>query len=227
MTETTHPPTLSPYRGASTNATVAAAEARRGEWGSRTLPTLVRDFTRAALRKPAVADYVREHIFDTTSGNEPPAAVGDALRLALDEVLAATTSEDWAQVASDLLAYARECIDDRDFIQAPMAEGWAAPPGAMRWPRERKQPVRVELSEILAWLTDRRSATTREIAQHFNVSEHTAWLKADTLVHQGKLEVMPGEGWRPRVYSIPATPEPASGPPGLQQRRRRRQPPRL
>jgi hypothetical protein len=195
MTETTLPqPTLSPYRGASTNATVAAAEVR--------------------LRKPAVADYVREHIFDTTSGDEPPAAVGDALRLALDEVLAATTSEDWAQVASDLLAYARECIDDRDCTQAPMAEGWAPPPGAMRWPTGRKQPVRVELSEILAWLTDRCSATTREIAQHFNVSEHTAWLKADTLVHQGKLEVMPGEGWRPRVYSIPATHEPASGPSG-------------
>jgi len=77
MTETTHPePTPSLHRGASTNATVAAAEVRRGEWGSRTLPALVRDFTRAALWKPAVADYVREHIFDTTSGDEPPAAVG-------------------------------------------------------------------------------------------------------------------------------------------------------
>jgi hypothetical protein len=218
MTETTHPqPTTSPYRGASTNATVAVADVRRREWGSRTLPTLVRDFTRAALRKPAVADYVREHIFDTTSGGKPPAAVGDALRLALDEVLAATTSEDWAQVASDLLAHARECIEDEESTPAPMAEGWAPPPGAMRRPTGRKQPVRVELSEILAWLTERRSATTRDIAQHFNISEHTAWEKANALVHQGKLAFTPGEvGWggHPRVYSIPATPEPASGPSG-------------
>jgi hypothetical protein len=100
--------------GASRSATVVAAAEVRGEWGSRTLPTLVRNVIRAALRKPAVADFVGEHIFDITSGDEPPAAVGDALRLALNEVLAATTSEDWAQVASDLLAYARECIEDGD-----------------------------------------------------------------------------------------------------------------
>jgi len=190
---------------------VATAEMRRGEWGSRILPTLVRDFIRAALRKPAVADYVGEHIFDiATSGDEPPAAVGDALRLALYEVLAITTSEDWAQVASDLLAYTRECIEDEDSAAAPLAGGWA-PPGTVRWPRRRpKQPVRVELSEILAWLTERGTATTKEIAQHFNISEHTVWTKADALVHQGRLEVTPGERWRPRVYSIPATLERAS-----------------
>jgi hypothetical protein len=217
MTETAHPePAPSPHVGASRNATVlAAAEVRRGEWGSRILPTLVRDFIRAALRKPAVADYVGEHIFDIPSGDQPPAAVGDALRLALYEVLAATTSEDWAQVASDLLAYARECIEDEDSAAAPLTGGWAPPPGAARWPRRRpKQPVRVELSEILAWLTERGTATTKEIAQHFNISENTVWTKADALVHQGKLEVTPGERWRPRVYSIPATPEPASGPSG-------------
>lgn len=217
MTETTHPePTPSPHVGASRNTTVvAAAGVRRGEWGSRILPTLVREFIRAALRKPAVADYVGEHIFDITSGDEPPAAVGDALRLALYEVLAATTSEDWSQVASDLLAYTRECIEDEDSAAAPMAGGWAPPPMTVRWPRRRpKWPVRVELSEILAWLTERGSATTKEIAQHFNISEHTVWVKADALVHQGRLKVTPGERWRPRVYSIPATPEPASGPHG-------------
>jgi hypothetical protein len=218
MTETAHPEHApSPHVGASRHATVvAAAEARRGEWGSRILPALVRNFTRAALRKPAVADYVGEHIFDiATSRDEPPAAVGDALRLALYEVLAATTSEDWAQVASDLLAYARECIEDEDSAAAPFAGGWAPPPGAVRWPRTRpKQPVRVERSEILAWLTERGSATTREIAQHFHISEHTVWMKADALVHQGKLKVTPGERWRPRLYSIPATPEPASRPSG-------------
>lgn len=214
MTETAHPePTPSPHGGASRNATVvAAAEVRRGEWGSRILPTLVREFIHAALRKPAVADFVGEHIFDITSGDEPPVAVGDALRLALYEVLAATTSEDWAQVASDLLAYARECIENEDFAATPLAGGWVPPPGVVRWPRtRRKQPVRVELSEILAWLTERGSATTSEIALHFNISEHTAWMKADALVHQGKLEVTPGGPRRPRVYSIPATPEPASG----------------
>jgi hypothetical protein len=208
----TDEPAPSARGGASRSATVVAAAEVRGEWGSRTLPTLVRNVIRAALRNPAVADFVGKHIFDVTSGDEPSAAVGDALRLALYEVLAATTSEDWAQVASDLLAYARECIEDGDSAAAPMADGWVPPPGALRVPRTgRKQPVRVELSAILAWLTERGSATTSEIAQHFNVSEHTAWMKADALVHQGKLDVMPGEGWRPRVYSIPATPEPASG----------------
>jgi hypothetical protein len=217
MTETAHPePASSPYGGPSRNATVVVAAEVRGEWGSRIPPTLVREFIRAALRKPPVADFVGEHIFDITSGDEPPAAVGAALRLALDEVLAATTSEDWAQVASDLLAYARECIEDED-AAAPMAGGWAPPPGALRPRTRRKQPVWVELSEILAWLTERGSATTREIARHFNISEHTAWMKADALVHQGKLEVTPGAiGWdgRPRVYSIPATPEPVSDPSG-------------
>lgn len=194
---------------------MVAAETRRGEWDSRLLTMLVREFIRAALRQPAIADFVGEYIFDiATSGDEAPAGIGDGLRLAIYEALDAATSEDWEQVASDLLTYARECIKDGDAAAAspsaaPAMEGWAPPPAAMRSPRRRKPPVRVEPSKILVWLTERGSATTREIAQHFSISEGTAWRNADVLVYQGKLKVTPGEmGWdgRPRVYSIPAAP---------------------
>lgn len=191
---------------------------RRSEWGSQIPATLVREFIHAALRQSAVADFVGEYIFDiVTSGDGPPADIGEALRLAIDEVLNVAAPEDWAQVASDLLADARECVEDEEAaaaspLSAPVPDGWwptvpQATTGGMR--RRRKSPVHVEQSEILAWLTEQGSATTGEIARHFNISEHTAWMKADGLVAQGKLEVVPGvrgSYGRPRRYGIPATP---------------------
>jgi hypothetical protein len=187
---------------------VASAETRDAEWDSQALTTVVREFIRAALRQPAVAHFVGEHFFD---GDVPPAGIGDALRLAMVEVLGTTTSEDWDQVASYLLAYARDCMEDGVVVASPPAaqvqEGWAPPPGLLRaWARRaarRKPRVSVAPSDILAWLTERGSATTREIAQHFNVSDSSVWRHADALVHQGKVEVAPGAQHRPRVYSVP------------------------
>ncbi len=60
--------------------------------------------------------------------------------------------------------------------------------------KARKRHVQVDQAAILAWLQEQRSATTtlREIAEHFDISEHTARRKADGLVEQGKLTVEPG-----------------------------------
>ena len=214
MTETAHPePAPSPHAGVSRNATVVAADT--SEWDGHILTTLLREFIRAALWQPAVADFVGEHLFD---GDEPPAGAGDALRLAIVEVLGSTTPDAWDQAASDLLAYVRECMeDDAPAASPPTApvEGWAPPPGflarqgwsparsLLRQPfTRRKPPVRVEPSEILAWLTNRGSATTRQIAQHFNISESAAWGNTNVLVHRGEVDVMPGGPHSPRIYSI-------------------------
>jgi hypothetical protein len=82
---------------------------------------------------------------------------------------------------------------------------WPFPPGA-NVARQRKPPVKVAQDAILAWMHERLSATPREIAQHFNISTHSARCKADGLVAQGKLNVTPGSlsPPTPRRYSVPA-----------------------
>jgi DNA-binding transcriptional ArsR family regulator len=195
---------------------VTGAETRYGEQDAQVLAELVRNFTRAVLRQPAVADFIREHFFD---GDEPPAGIGNALRLAMVEALGTTTTEDWDQVASYLLAYARDCMEDDGPAvgfppAAPVLEGWAPPPRLLRaWAlRARRKPlVSVTPSEIFSWLTERGSATTREIGQHFNVSDSSVRLHADALVQQGKVDVAPGGRHRPRIYSVrrPTEPPPA------------------
>jgi hypothetical protein len=177
---------------------------------------LVREFTRALLRQPAVADFVRSEHFSNPAA-EPPAGIGDALRLVMLEVLGATTTEDCDQLARYFLAYARECMEDDAssvvlLSGAPVRDGWAPPAGVLRaWARRaarRKPRVSVAPSDILAWLTERGSATTREIARHFDVSDSSVWRHADALVHQGSAEVVPGGPSRPRVYSVSRATEP-------------------
>ena len=89
------------------------ADIRRGEWGSKFPTDLVRDFIRSSLRHSAAADMVSEYVFDiATSGEAPPADIGEALRVAIGEVLSAATSEDWEQVGRDLLADAHDCLGE-------------------------------------------------------------------------------------------------------------------
>lgn len=192
------------------------ADIRRGEWGSKFPTDLVRDFIRSSLRHSAAADMVSEYVFDiATSGEEPPADIGEALRVAIGEVLSAATSEDWEQVGRDLLADARDCIGDDPPPGAPPEEpiptAWRPlPAGRSR----RKTPVIIRQEAILDWLTEVRSATLREIAEHFGISKHTARMKSDGLVAQGKLEVRPGARAnrdRPvieRRYTVPRPPDP-------------------
>jgi hypothetical protein len=52
---------------------------------------------------------VSEYVFDiATSGEQPPADIGEALRVAIGEVLSAASGADWEQVGRDLLADALE-----------------------------------------------------------------------------------------------------------------------
>jgi hypothetical protein len=190
---------------------VVAADVRRGEWGSEFPTDLVRDFIHSALRHSAAADMVGEFVFDiATSGEEPPADIGEALRVAIDEVLSAATGEDWKQVGRDLLTDAFDTVrEDPPPLAAPPPETQTAWwPLAASGVRRRKPPVIVRQEAILDWLTEVRSATLREIAQHFGCSQHSARMKADGLVSQGKLDVKPGaraQGSRPvmpRRYSV-------------------------
>jgi hypothetical protein len=212
MTETAHPePSPPPLVGASRKATVLAADIRRGEWGSPIPATLMRDFIHSALRHSAAADMVSEYVFDiATSDEEPPADIGEALRVAIDEVLSAATREDWSQVGRDLLTDALDTVREDPPLATPPPETPTA-----RWPlaasgvRRRKPPVIVRQETILDWLTEVRSATLREIAQHVGCSQHSARMKADGLVAQGKLDVKPGTRAQsgrpamPRSYTVP------------------------
>lgn len=71
----------------------------------------------------------------------------------------------------------------------------------------RKQHVQVEQAAIFAWLDEQHTAATLcEIAEHFDISQHSTRRKADGLVAQGKLTVEAGSriekggGATPRRY---------------------------
>lgn len=187
----------------------------RSEWGGEIPTHIARDFIYTAVRHPAVAAFVTEYVFDGIRDGEGLCDIAEALRVAIDEILNAAAAEDWERVGRDLIAWARNFLEP-----AP-----AAPTGESLWPRpalppasvarRRKPPVRVDQDAILAWMRERRlAATPQEIAEHFNVSAHSARCKADGLVHQGKLTVTPGirgHGSTLRRYSIPRTlPEPTT-----------------
>jgi len=192
---------------------VAGTETRRGEWGTPFPVELVCDFIHSALRHPTAKDMVNEYVFDiaTDSEEQLPADISQALKVAIGEALSAATAADWKQVARDLLADAHDCIGDEPPSAAPPEEAiptaWWPPLPAGR--SRRKTHVHVKQEAILDWLTQQGSATTAEIAEHFGISKHTARMKTDGLVAQGKLEVRPGtraKGNRPvieRRYSIP------------------------
>jgi hypothetical protein len=142
----------------------------------------------------------------------PQSDIAEALRVAIDEILNAAKSDDWEQAGRDLIAWARAFLEP-----APSEEvATTLPKAALSpWPslpdpdvaRGRKRPVKVDQQAILAWMHERQpTATPREIAQHFDVSEHSAKCKADGLVAQGKLTVTPGSRSQrtPRRYSVPA-----------------------
>lgn len=195
-----------------------AADIRRGEWGSKFPTDLVRDFIHSALRHSAAAHMVSEYVFDiATSGEEPPADIGEALRVAIGEVLSAATGEDWEQVGRDLLADALDTVrEDPPLPASPPETPTAWWPLAASGVRRRKPPVIVRQEAILDWLTEVHSATLREIAEHLGISKHTARMKSDGLVAQGKLEVRPGARAnrdRPvieRRYTVPRPPDPAA-----------------
>ena len=222
MTDTA--PQETPRPAPTGRALGVAAETRRGEWGSKFPTDLVRDFIHSALRHSAAADMVSEYVFDiATSGEAPPADMGEALRVAISEVLSAATGEDWEQVGRDLLTDALDTVREDP---PPLAASQPETPTAW-WPltatavRRRKPPVKVQQEAILDWLTEVRSATLRQIAEHFRCSQHSARMKADGLVAQGKLDVNPGaraQGGRPvtpRRYSIPRPEADPSGAPAL------------
>lgn len=195
------------------------ADVRRGEWGTTFPSEVVRDFIHSALRHPAAADMVSEYVFDiATSEDEPPADIGEALRVALGEVLSAATGEDWEQVGRDLLADALDTVreDPPPLAASPPETPMAWWPLAASGVRRRKRPVIVRQEAILDWLTEVGSATLREIAEHLGISRHSARMKSDGLVAQGKLEVRPGARAnrdRPvieRRYTVPRPPDPAA-----------------
>ena len=184
----------------------------RSEWGSEIPTHIARDFIYVAVRHPAVAAFVTEYVFDAIRDGEELCDIAEALRVAIDEILNAAAAEDWEHVGHDVIAWARNFLE-------PAPNGGAAPTGESLWPRparppanvvrQRKPPVRVDQDAILVWMHERRlSATLQEMARQFNISAHSARCKADALVAQGKLAVMPGSrghGSTLRRYSIPTT----------------------
>lgn len=90
-----------------------ATDTRRSRWGAEIPVALVQDFIRTGLRHEAIADFVAEYVFDAlASDGQAPAELGEALRLAFNEIIEASTSADWQRVGADLVADARDALAD-------------------------------------------------------------------------------------------------------------------
>jgi hypothetical protein len=174
----------------------------RREWGREIPVDLVRDFIYVAVQQPAVAAFVSEYAFDAIDTDaEPEADIAEALRVAIHEVIDAARADDWERVGRDVIAWARASLEPAS--DAAVGSPWpgSAPPEVIVV-GQRKHPVRIDAGAILAWIDERRCATLREIAEHFNISEGSARRKADGLVYVGKFTVIAGSE---RCYSIAAT----------------------
>ncbi len=87
-------------------------DTRRSYWGSEIPVAVIQDFIRTCLRHDAVADFVAEYLFDALGADgQPPAELGEALRLAVTEIIDASTCADWQRVGDDLVADARENLE--------------------------------------------------------------------------------------------------------------------
>jgi AcrR family transcriptional regulator len=91
----------------------AATDTRTSPWGSPIPTTILQDFIRTAIGHDALADFVGHYVVEAIDADgHPPADLGDALRVAVTDVIEAATSSDWNQVGDALVAGCQECIEE-------------------------------------------------------------------------------------------------------------------
>ena len=79
------------------------------EQGNRIDVAVLRSFLKRALEDDAVADPVNGLLFEhVVAGRYHPSVVAESWPSYIDEILGATTREDWQAVADELIAEARE-----------------------------------------------------------------------------------------------------------------------
>jgi hypothetical protein len=84
---------------------------RTSEQGTTFRAEQIRSFLVAALQHATVADATRELLFEhLVEGKYHPSFVAENLRPILNEVLDVVTREDWAAVAEELTAEARDTL---------------------------------------------------------------------------------------------------------------------
>jgi hypothetical protein len=91
----------------------AATDTRTSPWGSPIPATILQDFIRSAVGHDALADFVGQYVVEAIDADgHPPADLGDALRVAVTDVIEAATSSDWNQFGDALVAGYQECIEE-------------------------------------------------------------------------------------------------------------------
>ncbi len=102
---------LTTNRSGAAMQTATPTETRTSEQGTTFRAEQVRSFLLAALQHDTVADATRELLFEhLVEGKYHPSFVAENLRPILNEVLDVVTREDWAAVAEELLAEARDTL---------------------------------------------------------------------------------------------------------------------
>jgi AcrR family transcriptional regulator len=160
-------------------------DTRNSRWGSAIPTTVVRDFIRTGIRHHAIADFVNEYVFDALASGEPPAELGDALRMAFDEIVEASRREDWERVADDLLADAQDCLADPPeppvLLGATIAGGPVrrrrryAPHGPKARGRRDTADRLIDALEELCREHPDRKPRTLEVARRANLAKETVY----------------------------------------------------
>jgi hypothetical protein len=103
----------------STTTETESPETRTTEQGNRIEVAMIRGFLKRTLSDDAIADGVNDLLFaHVVEGRYHPSVVAESLRPCIEEILYATTPEDWRAVANDLIAEARELNADAEGEEA-------------------------------------------------------------------------------------------------------------
>lgn len=93
----------------STITDTESPETRTTEQGNEIEVAMIRGFLKRTLSDDAVVDGVNDLLFThVVEGRYHPSVVAESLRPCIEEILYATTAEDWRAVADDLIAETRE-----------------------------------------------------------------------------------------------------------------------
>ena len=113
-----------------------------------------------------------EYVFDAlASDGQAPADLGEALRVAFTEIIDASTDADWQRVGDDLVADARDALEDPPAAPDPARPASdSARPARQPPPRVLPPPPRVPAGADGHWRTDDESAherARRDTAERF------------------------------------------------------------
>ncbi|MGH2852679.1 MAG: hypothetical protein ACRDLF_00600 [Solirubrobacteraceae bacterium] len=167
----------------------SAIDTRTSPWGSPIPTSVIEDFIKTAVRHDALADFVYEYVFESLDADgEPPAELGEALRVAFMEVIETSATDHWDRVGRALVADARDCLEPPPEIDSAEATTTSRPVARAAAPR---RGGRREYREDGPHARSRRNTASRliEAYEHLRRQSPDGNFKNAQLLTQANLAV--------------------------------------